>query len=152
MCFLCGIYEMNNFAFHTCLIFYIVGASPAPRSSPGCFKFLTIDSYTSRCPSAVASWTSLQECPVLPRPGWFVSVLSAYMSLWDSSPHYAYHHLFGGVNPFSLDQLITVKIHLHHFCQQYPLTVSLERGHLNFWDPECLLKCLSPHSNLYVWE
>lgn len=107
MCFLCGIYEMNNFAFHTCLIFCIVGASPAPCSFPGCFKFLTIDSYTSRCPSAVSSRTSLQECPVLPRPGWFVSVLSAYMSLWDSSAHYAYHHLFGGVNPFSLDQLIS---------------------------------------------
>ena len=36
---------------------------------------------------------------------------------------------FWGVNPFSLDQLISVKIYLHLFCQQYPLTVSLESGH-----------------------
>ena len=42
---------------------------------------------------------------------------------------------FWGVNPFSLDQLISVKIYFHHFCQEYPVTVSLERGHENFLRP-----------------
>lgn len=134
MCFLCGIYEINNFAFYTCLTFYIVGASPAPYSSPGCFKFLTIHIHIHMSLSCV--FLNLSPGMSCPAPVWMVClcveciyVTMRHLSSLCLSPP------FWGVNPFSLDQLISVNIYFHHFCQEYPLTVSLERGHENFLRP-----------------
>lgn len=124
MCFLCGIYEINNFAFYACLIFYIVGASPATHSSlvvssshnrirthPGVLMCLNLSPGMS-CPALAWMVCLCVEC---------IDVTMRQLSSLCLSPPFGCEPLLPRSTDLCQD--------LPSFCQQYPLTVSLERGH-----------------------